>query len=345
MFRVILCLSLSLSIVSLPSFSTISGNKLVQNDPEYGTHKVASGETLYSLSRKYGVTIAELTRLNPSLKDGLKKGQLLKVPNKPNATASEAKVATPVTPAPVKSTPASETAASKAEAETPVSRTFTVDAGGKKMHKVAPKQTLYGVAIMHGVTMAEIRKWNNLKADALQPGQMLIVGVDQKAQHAPHYVPEKDEETEVSKATVAVTKTETKIKTAEGKIKTETVSTVKTETPREETAREVAGEKDDDRYETRTVESAGKITETGMAEVITTPGDNNKFLALHKTAPIGTILQVKNIMNGQNVYVRVIGKLPETGANDKVLVRISKKAYQRLAALDNRFRVEVSYMP
>ena len=50
-------------------------------------------------------------------------------------------------------------------------------------------------------------------------------------------------------------------------------------------------------------------------------------------------------MNGQNVYVRVIGKLPETGANEKVIVRISKKAYQRLAAIDNRFRVEVSYMP
>src|SRR5690606_34188431 len=101
----------------------------------------------------------------------------------------------------------------------------------------------------------------------------------------------------------------------------------------------------EDESENYTVETAGKITETGMAEVITNAGDNNKYLALHKSAPIGTILQVKNIMNGQNVYVRVIGKLPETGANEKVVVRISKKAYQRLAAIDNRFRVEVSYMP
>ena len=82
-----------------------------------------------------------------------------------------------------------------------------------------------------------------------------------------------------------------------------------------------------------------------MAELIPQADDKNKYLGLHKTAPIGTILQVKNIMNGQNVYVRVIGKLPDTGANEKVIVRISKKAYQRLAALDNRFRVEVSYMP
>ena len=73
--------------------------------------------------------------------------------------------------------------------------------------------------------------------------------------------------------------------------------------------------------------------------------DTNKYLALHKSAPVGTIMQVKNAMNGQVVYVRVIGKLPETGANDKVIVRVSKKAYQKLGALDSRFRVDVSYMP
>jgi rare lipoprotein A (peptidoglycan hydrolase) len=195
--------------------------------------------------------------------------------------------------------------------------------------------------------MAEIRKWNNLKSDALKPGQNLVVGVEQKTQPTPQYVPEKDEESELPKTTAVVTtKTETKVKNAEGKTKTktETVTTPsREEAPKEETSKETSGEKDDERIETKTVEYAGKVTETGMAEVIS--GENNKFLALHKTAPIGTILQVKNIMNSQTVYVRVIGKLPETGANDKVVVRISQKAYQRLAALDNRFRVEVSYMP
>lgn len=336
MFRVFLCLSLSLSLLSQPGFARFSGNKLVQTEPGSGKHKVVAGETLYSLARKYGVSVAELTKLNPSVKNGLKVGQLLVIPSAKNSTAAEVKTATPTVPA----TPA--TPAPKPQPETPVSRTYTVDTSGKKIHKVAPKQTLYSVAVMHGVTMAEIRKWNNLKADALKPGQVLVVGVDQKAQNTPIYLPEKDEETELPKTTV--TKTEVKVKTPEGKTKTETV-TVKTETPKEETGKETTGETDDDRYETKSVESAGKVTETGMAEVITTAGDNNKYLALHKTAPIGTILQVKNIMNGQNVYVRVIGKLPETGANDKVLVRISKKAYQRLAALDNRFRVEVSYMP
>ena len=50
-------------------------------------------------------------------------------------------------------------------------------------------------------------------------------------------------------------------------------------------------------------------------------------------------------MHGQVVYVRVIGKLPETGENERVVVRLSKKAYQKLGAVDPRFRVELSYMP
>jgi rare lipoprotein A (peptidoglycan hydrolase) len=69
------------------------------------------------------------------------------------------------------------------------------------------------------------------------------------------------------------------------------------------------------------------------------------FLALHRTAPVGTIMQVRNQMNDLSVFVKVIGKLPDTGANDKVIVKLSKKAYERLAALDKRFRVELSYMP
>jgi rare lipoprotein A (peptidoglycan hydrolase) len=87
------------------------------------------------------------------------------------------------------------------------------------------------------------------------------------------------------------------------------------------------------------------VIENGMAEMIDPKADTNKYLALHKTAPVGTIMQVKNAMNGQVVYVRVIGKLPETGTNNNVVVRISKKAYQKLGAVDQKFRVEVSYMP
>jgi len=66
---------------------------------------------------------------------------------------------------------------------------------------------------------------------------------------------------------------------------------------------------------------------------------------MHRTAPIGTIMQVKNEMNNLTVFVRVIGKLPDTGENTNVTIRISKTAYDRLGAIDKRFPVEISYIP
>ncbi len=44
---------------------------------EYSTYKVKKGDTLYSLSKRFGVTIDELKNNNPNLKDGLKIGMEL----------------------------------------------------------------------------------------------------------------------------------------------------------------------------------------------------------------------------------------------------------------------------
>ena len=46
------------------------------------THKVARRETLYSLSKRYDVTIEEILALNPHIKNGLKAGQIVNIPLK-----------------------------------------------------------------------------------------------------------------------------------------------------------------------------------------------------------------------------------------------------------------------
>jgi LysM repeat protein/ABC-type branched-subunit amino acid transport system substrate-binding protein len=55
-------------------------------------HKVEPGQTLYSISKQYGVDSEKIKLLNPELKDGLKSGQTLRIPNnskpKTEATAS-----------------------------------------------------------------------------------------------------------------------------------------------------------------------------------------------------------------------------------------------------------------
>ena len=81
-----------------------------------------------------------------------------------------------------------------------------------------------------------------------------------------------------------------------------------------------------------------------MAAVIDGNSDTRKYLALHPTAPVGTIMRVRNEMTNLSVFVRVVGKLPDTGANNNVLIRLSPAAQEALGALDGKFRVELSYL-
>lgn len=87
-----------------------------------------------------------------------------------------------------------------------------------------------------------------------------------------------------------------------------------------------------------------RISQNGVAELIEGADDSNKFLALHKTAPAGTLVQVRNEFNNQSLWVKVIGKLPDTGINDKILIKLSARAFEKLSPQDRRFRAEVSYL-
>jgi LysM repeat protein len=89
--------------------------------------------------------------------------------------------------------------------------------------------------------------------------------------------------------------------------------------------------------------SGEKVSELGVAEVITTDKHSRKMLALHRTAPLGSLLTVKNEATGDRVVVKVIGKLPDTGNNANVLVRLSPNAFYKLNPKDIRIRAEVAY--
>lgn len=85
------------------------------------------------------------------------------------------------------------------------------------------------------------------------------------------------------------------------------------------------------------------VTEVGIAQVINTGRKSNKHLALHRTAPIGSLMTIKNEATGERVMVKVIGTLPPTGENENVLVRISPSAYNKLKPRDTSLRAEVAY--
>ena len=84
--------------------------------------------------------------------------------------------------------------------------------------------------------------------------------------------------------------------------------------------------------------------EEGFAASIDESIESDKYLALHKSARNGTIIFVKNQMNGNVVIVRVVGKLPNTGNNDKISIRLSSIAFDKLDAKDSIIPVELTYV-
>ena len=70
---------------------------------------------------------------------------------------------------------------------------------------------------------------------------------------------------------------------------------------------------------------------------------SNKYYALHKTAPIGTIIKITNRMNSTSIYVKVVGRLPETGENEGILIKVSKAGADKLGVIDQRFQAQLVY--
>lgn len=107
------------------------------------SHKVQADETLWMIAQRFGIRLKSLCYLN-NLETGtpLQPGQLLSLKKK-----VEKKTTAPVV------------AVSKEAA----------------VYSVKPKDTLYSISRSQGVSIDDIRRWNNLNGDALQPGQQLKV--------------------------------------------------------------------------------------------------------------------------------------------------------------------------
>ena len=122
------------------------------------TYKVEKGDTLYSISRKYQITVAELrTANNLSEKDVIKAGQKLIIPDADIGTAAalSSNQKTSNTSAAVKTT----------------------------NYTVAKGDTLYGIARKNGMTVADLMALNNLDSSAvIKVGQKLKINADKPAE-------------------------------------------------------------------------------------------------------------------------------------------------------------------
>ena len=280
-------------------------------------HRVTPGETLSALSRRYRVSLDQLNASNPQIKNGLGIGQIVFVPR---PAAGKAVAAVPAT--------APATAGAVAAGAVPARYT------------VARGETLFGIARRFQLTPDDIIKLNKLPASGIvRVGQQLLLAPPEASASAasaaliPKPASARPMEVEnVPAPAVAKTLPVPADKPAQ-------IATVTTAAPVEKER-----EEREDRTPSRASEVLARVVETGLGASID-KSITDKYLALHKTAPVGTIMQVRNAMNGQSVYVRVIGKLPDTGENNNILVRLSPRAVQKLGTADSRFRVETNYIP
>lgn len=154
-------------------------------------HTVAAGETLYAISRKYQITVAELRIANNmSENDVLKAGQKLTIP------AADISSAAALSASPV---PADSNTRQRA------TQTYTVKKG----------DTFYGIAKKHDISLSELFSLNNIGSDAvLKAGQKIKVPAPSSNSSVvakSEELPKNKDETQKSSASAAGKEEKTKL--------------------------------------------------------------------------------------------------------------------------------------
>lgn len=85
------------------------------------------------------------------------------------------------------------------------------------------------------------------------------------------------------------------------------------------------------------------VSEQGVAEVINTTNRSRNYLALHKTAAVGTIIKVTNEATGASINAKVVGKINAKGPDQELLIKLSPFAFYQLKPKDSKIRAKVEY--
>ncbi|GAA0879941.1 hypothetical protein GCM10009119_29110 [Algoriphagus jejuensis] len=294
-------------------------------------HKVNPGETLFSISRKYGISVDSLKQWNKLMGNDLSVGQALIVKDASLASDYEAPLTAPtltaaaatgsaanqtpsVADTPSKASgnqankhlaqpatkPQPEPVRNSAATTVAVANATPIAPGEWISHTVKQGETLFSLSNQYSSSVEDLIKWNALTSNNLRSGQVIKVG---RAQEGPSTVPV---------------------------IGTPKVAASTAEMVVEPTIENTSG-------------GFKNITQTGQAELIEGTGAHKKYLVLHRDAPVGSIMRVKNEENDLTIFARVVGTLPETGDNSKLVIKLSQAAFDQLKAVNQRFPVEVLY--
>ncbi len=142
--------SLLLILASFLSFSQEkSSNIKTLNGKKYYIHKVEKKQSLYAISKIYGIDINLILAENDEAIDGIKDGQELKIPF-PNQT-------------------------------TVIKNSSSYDTTKYVYHKVAKKETIYAICKLYNISENQLNIFNPDLSKGIKPGQMLVVAEKKKA--------------------------------------------------------------------------------------------------------------------------------------------------------------------
>ena len=86
-----------------------------------------------------------------------------------------------------------------------------------------------------------------------------------------------------------------------------------------------------------------KVTVVGAVIKGNSATNTNKHLALHRTAQKGSYIKVVNPNSGRYTFVRVLGNLQTTDADQDVVIKLSKSACQSLGLVTDKFQIILEY--
>lgn len=279
----------------------------------YVSHTVAAKETFYSLGRLYAIPPKDIAALNNlEMEKGLTIGQTVNIPLTTANFSQE------------------------------------VQKGQAVYYIVGEKEGLYRVSVNNNkVLMANLRKWNDLKTDAISARQKLIVGYIPSHEGAvvtnKTIVPEKRDYPKMPEE-----KTEVAIKEEKPGEKKTVLTEKKPEAPRitntainngnggyfkasfEEQIKAQPVKKDD-------VATAGIFkTASGWQDA--------KYYALIDGVEPGTIIRIINPNNSKAIYAKVLDKMTGIRQNQGYNIRVSNAAATALDIADtDKFSVRVNY--
>ncbi|MDB5230056.1 MAG: N-acetylmuramoyl-L-alanine amidase [Chitinophagaceae bacterium] len=299
---------------------------------EIVNYEVHPGESLSSISKKFGSSVGDVMRLN-----GM---------NAQSKLINGSKIKVPVIFAAVSKNESGNTAL---------------------VHKVQKGESLFGIASKHEISLDQVKKWNQLSKDGVGAGAEIIVGfvnskgITTETEAIASPVPEKItpplKNAVANKKASADKKIPDDVSVAQGEPK-ETKEAIPEKATKAGKAAVKSPVFEDDKIDYSTISEEGFFkagfpknvegktiqTKSGAAMSFKTASgwtDKKYYIMMNDVEP-GTIVKVGN-GNGKFVYAKVLWDLGNIKENEGLDFRISNAATSVLGIADEKFTLQVSY--